>query len=244
MALGTPYSVCGGSAAAGVAATLQVTVGTGITGALGTGQGHAIVVAVSGNTANSLPSAVTDSQGNAYALAVVDTNRIPSVGIWYALNAAPLVSGTDTITASFSGSSQTSGAKELIARACSGVMAANALDAAVSNDAGAVPPAVTSGSTGPLQQASEWAVAAITDQFAGGVPSSWTGGFTAVSTQGAGPFLTLADQVVSSAAALTAGATIVSSKWECALITLQGVGLLPPIIRPPLSAAVHRASWW
>ena len=232
MAIGSPYSVCGAAAAAG-SATLQVTAGslTGGTG-FGTNGGDAIAVALSGNSAAALPTGVTDSQGNVYVQAVLDTARQPSLGLWVAFaNAAggptiPLVNGTDWIKGAFGG---TAGVKALLARACGGIVQASAIDQTAHSD-GATGTSPTSGATGTLALPSEWAVAAITDGAAGGTPSSWTGGFVAVSTQGTGPFLTLADQIVSATTALTAGATIVSATWECALVTLKAAAAPVPYL--------------
>ena len=92
--------------------------------------------------------------------------------------------------------------KALLARACGGIVQASAIDQTAHSD-GATGIFPTSGATSaPLALPSEWAVAAITDGAAGGTPSSWTGGFVAVRTQGTGPFLTLADQIVSATTAL------------------------------------------
>jgi hypothetical protein len=238
MALGAPYTVCGAGAAAGFSA-LQVTV------TASTAAGQAIVVAAGGGggSGNPAPTGVTDSQSNTYVQAVLDINRVPSAGIWVAVNTVPLLtSRSDWIQAAYAGTTG-AGAKNLIARACAGVMTANAVDIAISNDAGSGT-AVSSGSSGGLAQSAEWAVAVISNAGTGGVPGSWTGGFTPLPSQGTGPYLTLADQVVSSQAALTAGAVIATARWECLLVTLQAAVPPPPVIQPPLSAAVHRASWW
>lgn len=242
MAIGTPYSVCGGTGAAGAASTLQVNAGSGIGGALGVSQGSAIVVALLGNSALGLPNGCTDSQNNSYSQVLLDTARTPSLGFYVALNATPLVvANGDWIKGSYSG---TNGGKALIARACAGVMGNPALDGTSVHDAGSGTTA-TSNATSGLKQASEWAIAAISNGTAGGTPSAWTGGFAAVNTQGAGPFLTLADQVVSSTAALTAGATLsLTTTWTCGVITLRAATPPPFPVIPVSAAALIRAASW
>lgn len=222
MDLGTPYTVCGGSAASGAGAALQVTASTS------TRQGDALVAVFSGNSGSGLPttSSLTDSQGNTWTNWVLDTTRSPSLGIYVALNCAPLVSGTDWVKGTASGSP---GAKSLIVRACSGIAQVSAVDTHVVADAstGTGP---SSGSSGALAQALEWAVAAIANGSGGGTPSSWTGGFTAALSESPGPITTLADQIVASTAALTAGATIVSSTWTCGLVTLKAAAVPVPFL--------------
>ncbi len=209
-----PFSVCGGSAAAG-SSTIAVTAGSGIAGATGTRTGDAIVVSLLSNSNLSLPTGVIDSKGNTYVAGPADTARLPCVATYIALNAIALVSGVDTITGQFAG---TAAVKDLIARACSGIVTSGAVDQSVNADGNSAAPSVT---TSTLSQPLEWAVAALSDGVAGGTPSSWTGGFAAVSTQGAGPFLTVADQVTTGTGAITSSATIASSTWTIATVTLK-----------------------
>lgn len=245
--LGTPYTACASSTAAG-SGTFQVTVTTSVA------QGDTVVVVISGNSTGALPTGVTDVHGNTYTQALLDTTRQPSLGIYVGVAQTALIgtdrSGTDWIQGSWSG---TAGVKELVARGCSGVQAVSAVDQSAHADSG-TGTSPSSGATGALAQRREWAVAAIANGAGGGTPTSWTGGFTAVTTQGTGPFLTVADQVVDSTAALTAGATITNATWTCGVVTLRGApaprtqiftsprqpprygALLTPLVAPATSA--------
>ncbi len=213
MSLGTPYTACAGTQAAG-SATFQVTLTHNVA------IGDAVVVAISSNNnSTAAPTGVTDSAGNTYTQKILDTTRTPNLGVYECSSSvAAMASGVGWIKGAFAG---TATIKNLIARGCSGVLASSPVDVAIVADAG-VGASPSSGSSGTLAQPLEWAVAALTNGATGGTPSNWTGGFTAVVTEGSGPFLTMADQIVSAQTALTAGATIVSSTWEMALVTLKG----------------------
>jgi hypothetical protein len=93
----------------------------------------------------------------------------------------------------------------------------------------------------------EWAVVFAVNGNGGGIPSSWTGGFTAQDTAHAGTnqYQTVADQRPLSTTALTASATILVTKWAMTLITLTAatspVYPLTAEIRSPLPPAHPRA---
>ena len=213
---GVPYTVCVSTSTG--SSSHAITVATGSTA------GDAIVVSASSNSGNI--NSCADSKGNKYVLGQSQSGVALAVSIFVATTAADGVSPTvalttsDTITVTFANSAA---AQCVIARGCSGVSLVNPVD--VNIGAAATSTAPSSGSTGTLSQASEWAVAALADSNGGGSPTSWTGGFTARSTQHTGvtEWLTVADQTVSATTALTAGATIVSAQWCMALVTLQFV---------------------
>ena len=213
---GVPYTVCVSTSTG--SSSHAITVATGSTA------GDAIVVSASSNSGNI--NSCADSKGNKYVLGQSQSGVALAVSIFVATTAADGVSPTvalttsDTITVTFANSAA---AQCVIARGCSGVSLVNPVD--VNIGAAATSAAPSSGSTGTLAQASEWAVAALADSNGGGSPTSWTGGFTARSTQhtGSTEWLTVADQTVAATTALTAGATIVSAQWCMALVTLQFV---------------------
>jgi hypothetical protein len=223
MSLGTPYTIVGGSSAPGAGTSLQVSVSAS------SAAGDAIVVAAGSDTLAETVATITDSQGNSYAPVNSDYNQSTGIAVFAALGARALASGTDWIKASYSGSS---GSHTLNGRGCSGVNVIVAVDKFTAGD-GASGTAMSSGSTGALSQSSEWALAFSINGNSGGIPSSWTGGFTARDTEHAtsNQYQTVADQVVSSAAALTASATIVSAHWAMVLVTLRAaVGTQAPFI--------------
>lgn len=214
--LGTPYTLVSGTGAPNLSNTLQVTVEAS------TATGDAFVVGAGSDGSGVTVTGVTDSQGNAYTLAKSDYNQSDGLAVYVALNAKKLVSGVDWIKATFSG---TAGAKTLNGRGCSGIATSGAVDVAIAADA-ASGTAMSVGPSAALAQGSEWAVAFSTNGNGGGQPTSWTGGFTAADTAhySNNQYQTVADQVVTSTAALTAGATITSSKWAMVLVTLKAGG--------------------
>lgn len=233
-----PYSVCGGTSV-GVT-PLQVTVGSGISGATGVSAGSAMVAVACAQITGNAPTGVSDSQSNTWTQTPLSVSFGGfTIGMWVALNVTPLVSGTDWVKAVYTPGT---GNNSLIVRAFPVTMTSNAFDAYSTGQGHNTSP--STGATGPLQQQAEWAVAAIANGSGGGPPASWTGGFTAFATLGTNPYLTVADQVTTSAAALTGGATVTTSNWVAGVVTIQLAVPPPPIIRPPLAAAVHRAAWW
>jgi large repetitive protein len=235
MASSTPYNVCNGNAAAG-ASTLAVTVGTGTGTPTGTAAGDAIMVHAGSNS--SLPTGVIDSKGNTYNLVTNDSATSMKAWMFIALNATALVSGVDTITAQYNG---TLGAKNLIARACSGIVASSAIDA--SNHGSGTSTAISSGSSGTLAQASEWVVGAIMDGSAGGTPTGLSFGGPGVATQnGANEISTVIDEIVSSTAAQTASATIVSAVWASLIGTFK-ISLPSITTASPLPAGTQGSAY-
>jgi hypothetical protein len=225
VAIGVPYTVAAGNS--GVKAT-SFTVSVTTT----TQAGDALVAsgAINAGTVTS----VTDSKGNAWVLPPGASNVAvsPKVYVWVALNAAALVAGTDTITFHYSGAFSTG--NDIIVRACSGVMSSGAVDVAINASGTSASP--SSGSTGTLGQASEWPLAALSSGNSGGTPTAWTGGFTALASQqnGGTEYLTVADQIVASTAALTAGATITSAPWSIVVVTLKAAPASVTSARAPV----------
>ena len=217
---GVPYAVCTTHAAAASAKTVTLAVATSTTG------GDALVVIAANNTSGAA-TGVTDTKGNTWAQVGSGANGSINGAVFAAI-AGPggsgptlrLVAGTDTITVTYPLSS---GVQYIIVRGCSGVSGVNAAD--VSIDATGTSTAPSSGSSGVLAQASEYAIAALINGNSGGVPSSWTGGFTALAGGSAhvtsDPYLTVAEQTTSATTALTAGATVVSVIWVMLLVTLE-----------------------
>src|ERR1700735_932911 len=218
MALGTPYLI-GSASQKAATATLVISVGSTAAGSTGPGHstvaGDPIVVGASIQSTETITN-VQDSQGNSYAT-FVNATAINST-MWVALNTTALVSGTDTITITYSGS--TSLAQNAAAVGCSGVATASAVDITVQATGTSATPSVASGT---LAQAAELLVSYEADAFAGGAITwggSWViqaGSIKDLSNH----FSSIATQVVSSTASVTATGSITSALWEILLISLK-----------------------
>jgi hypothetical protein len=209
----TPYTLGGNSNAPTTGTTLAFTLTHAVAA------GDALVVSAGSDSAGDMPViSVTDTQGNTWTQAKSDVNQTDAQTVFTCLNAKAMTT-SDVITATFSG---TAGSKTLLGRGCAGIWTNAAVDVAIvaDNPASAAP---SSGASSALKQSSEWAVAFLINANGGGTPSAWTGGFTAALTEHAtsNQFHTVADQVTSATTALTAAATIVSSKWCMVLVTLR-----------------------
>src|SRR6202046_5135222 len=171
MALGTPYLI-GSASQKAATATLVISVGSTAAGSTGPGHstvaGDPIVVGASIQSTETITN-VQDSQGNSYAT-FVNATAINST-MWVALNTTALVSGTDTITITYSGS--TSLAQNAAAVGCSGVATASAVDITVQATGTSATPSVASGT---LAQAAELLVSYEANAFSGGA-TLWGGGF-------------------------------------------------------------------
>ena len=223
----TPYPV-GSASAANVSATLVITAGTlqiG-TGATGTAAGDAIVVGCSVNSASETISSVTDSRGNTYARAKGQASAGQYTdAIYVSLNSLALVSGTDTITVTYSATTATG--KCAAALGCSGIATSSAVDIAVDAvNAGSTNPSVA---TGSLAQPNELIVA-WTDNGAAGLAPTWNTplsqviqGFEAPSSN---QWSSMGATIVSSTSPVTANTTIVSAKWVIIAISLKFAGPL------------------
>lgn len=222
MAIGTPYTVVAGSQVVSTATTAYQLTVTATTVA-----GDAI--AVSFLNTDTAATSVTDSQGNAYALI---TSAAPSglhSYVYVALGTTPLVSGTDWIKATFGSTGTTSTELAMIARGCSGIASAAAVDAAATLTANAASgTAISTGTSGALAQAAEWVTFTMTDGSGGGAPSAITGGFSQVAQQrvAGNPWLTVAEQVTAATTALTGGATITSAKWGAIMVGLSSASVV------------------
>lgn len=217
------------TASPSAALTASVAVGTS---GQGTAARDAIAVLVSTNAGT--VSGVTDSQNNTYLPGPFNISAASKSYFFYATSGpsggnsatVPLVSGTDTITATFS---TLNSSKNIIARGCPGVPPGSVADVHLSNTATSASPSV--GPSTGLAVSAEWAIAGISNGNGGGVPSSWSSPFTkdlSVVT-GANQNTSIADAVVSSASALTSSATIVSTNWTAVLMTLPLTAVpLPP----------------
>jgi hypothetical protein len=213
----TPYTLGGASNAPATGTTIAFTLTHAVAA------GDALAVSAGSDSLAETVTGITDSQGNTWTSAASDYNQSDGIAVFTCLNAKAMTT-SDTITATFSGST---GSHTIVGRGCNGIATGAAVDVAIVNDnAGSTSP--SSGASGTLRQASEWAVAFLINANGGGSPTSWTGGFTAASTQHAtsNQFHTVADQVVSATTALTAGATIVSAKWAMILVTFRAAPYL------------------
>ncbi len=169
---------------------------------------------------------VTDSQGNTYSAVISDYNQQTGIGVYSAVCNTALVSGTDWINVAFQAAI---GTKAVGARGCSGV---GLIDQTASND-NASSTSPSAGPTGTLSKASSWGIAWLVNGNGGGVPSAWTGGFTAtdISQHPTGnQYLTVADQITAATTALTAGATITAARWAMLVTTFPASGATPALL--------------
>jgi hypothetical protein len=206
---GTPYTVGSATAASPATVTDVVTITHAVAAA------DTIAVVLGANA--SVPNSVTDSKGNTYVQSLGNNVSIDTY-VFVCASAAFALTVSDTITVHWNISG---GVHEIIIRGCSGLLASGTVDISITaNGTSAAPSA---GPTATPASASEWVIAILHNGNGGGTPSAWGGGFTAVLTKqvGSGPFLTVADQVITAAAALTASATITSTTWCMGIISLQ-----------------------
>jgi len=206
---GTPYTVCSDVVASPAPLARIITV----THAVAVGDVMVALVGDSGGNASS----VTDSKGNTWALAGGDNATSLNVNVFTSrCTTALTTSDTITIHNGFA-----TGAEGTIIRGCSGLAASAWVDVITPNHGTSAAP--TSGSTGPLGQASEWCFALLGNANGGGSPTAWTGGFASVLTKQTGStmYTTVAEQTTSATTALTAGATITSANWAMIVVTLK-----------------------
>lgn len=225
-----PYTVAYGSIAAPAASLTQTVIKS-------VGQGDAIHISALSNSPSTAAISVTDSQNNVYQMATNDTNRSPNLVTFVALDCNPLIQSVDTITVTYAG---TATIKAMIARGCPGIASFMAIDQPITTDGTGTSPSI---STPALGSNGEWAIASISNAIAGGTPSGWGGGFNPVTTVGPGPFLTIADQVVSSTSALTASSTIGSGSWVMSIVTLSPVPMVNPLSAQPPPSAIPALGW-
>jgi hypothetical protein len=180
---GTPYTIAtfAGNGVLAAGGVVSVAVATSTTA------GDAIAVIAGSNKGDI--SGVTDSQGNLYHPAVDANNAAALTGvIWVAVTAAngtsptvKLTSGSDHVTVTYASALAS---QAIVIRGCSGVSTTVPFDVSLGNSGASAAP--SSGSTGVLNQPSEWAIAALVSSQPGGSPTTWTGGYTAITTQRAG----------------------------------------------------------
>src|SRR6266705_829105 len=152
MALGTPYTVVSDSVQISSGTTRQATITANVVA------GDAVTVVCFNNIGVAV-SSVTDSQGNTYTQAVApSTGNLFRTTVYVALNCAAMTSGSDWIKMTF-GSVGSTCQVGMIARGCSGVATASAVDTAgtpAANTGTGTTASVTGATT--LAQASEWLV--------------------------------------------------------------------------------------
>ena len=202
--LGTPYAA-GSLSSAVSAATYSVPVSSPV--APGTP-----VVVFAGAAGATSATAVSDSQGNTYALAASSTaNEYLQAFLGTAtVGLNPLAGDTWTVTFGSANAQQ----KNVIAVAAPG--AAGAADVKVAANGSSVSPLAS----GTAAVGNEVAIAAIQDANAGGAPAAWnltSLGTVSVSGQ---QYTSAAYGYVTADGAVTAGATITSAAWAAVLITL------------------------
>ena len=166
------------------------------------------VLFVNNNT--STLTGISDSKNNTWTLA--DTQATAPDLLCYVSTITTALTLTDTITATFSGSP---GGASIVGR---GLMGGGSLDQNVAAVTGtSTTPSI---STGTLESANEWVIGAITDTATGGVPTI-TGWSSVITKQpGSTQHLTVADQFVSSSAAVTLSGTITSAAWTAELLSV------------------------
>jgi hypothetical protein len=224
----TRYTLGGNSAAPG---------GTTVTFTLAhaVASGDALLVAITSDSGGDTFTSVTDSHSQTWTQVTTDTGQSDIIAVYRCLNSAAMTT-SDTITGTFGG---TTGSHAIVGVGCSGIATSSAVDISITNDsAGSSSP--SSGTSATLAQASEYAAAFVVNGNGGGTPGTWTGGFTGQLTEHTTnhEWLTVADKVVTTTAALTAGTTIASSKWAMVLVTLKAAsgGSLTISTSSPLTA--------
>jgi hypothetical protein len=216
-----PYAI-GSNSSASAVNTVVISVGTLQVGSGATGSAlhDAVVVYASINSATNSVTSVADSRSNTYTVVSAATNLTDYPGsIFVALNATALVSGTDTITVTYSSSA--ADGKIACAIGCSGVLTSGAVDAAASS--------INSGSTaltvntGTLAQASELVIGAASYGAAGGT-IAWTSpmnslipAFECTGNQ----YGAMSTTLTSSTSAVVVAGTITSAKNAILTISLK-----------------------
>lgn len=241
MAVGTPYSLGTANAGSG-SATLQLTV------TATSAQGDALVVAAAINSAaaQASPSACVDSQGNVYALAVTTglTTSYQTTLFVATENSTGgltevLASGTDTITVTWSTSTAAVG-RNIAAMGCSGVAAGPAsstADQTAANNggsAGSTTPAATLPATA---ESGELVVCAVSAHDTAN-SITWTSplaNVTAPVVNAANEYTFVSAAVSTTAASTAYGGTIITGKWDCALVSLIPLAASPAatLVLPP-----------
>ena len=226
----TVYTV----AAASVGGSSTVTVSFPVTGAVTAGDS---VVLAAGNSASLVPSSVTDSQGNTYTLGQ-DYTANPVSGIYYCLAPAPL-STSDYIYVTFASSPGTSCDVGLVARGITGGLGGNPLAAPAFAHGTSASPASAATGTLSANTAGYYIAGSIANGNGGGTPHSTTGGFTAVATEHitSYQYLTYYEQVTTSTASVTLGATITSAVWAAGVVAFS----LRASIAPPAATVTIAA---
>lgn len=208
--MSNPYVVAANQAASG-STTLVLTVGqiNGSTGGNGTSANDVIHVSIQTSAVGQTITSVTDSQGNKYAqVGTPDSSQVYTTQWVSQGNTTALVSGTDTITITYSG---TGGTKLAIAIGMTGVMPVpDKVPTTVNGASGTT----TSISSGALTEPTEIVVAVLSTGSIATAPA-WTAPFTQLANErvASNPWLTVAYQQVSSSSSVTATATFSSTKF-------------------------------
>jgi hypothetical protein len=205
---GTPYLICGNSAASGGATSLTQTVNVNVPTEDCIWLG--VLVSAAGVTVS-----VTDSQNNVYSQFLADTTETSAqLYVFNVANAIPLTAAVDTITVKYSANTSV---QAFVAVGDDNVSQPD--KAIIAHGSGT---AVSTGSSGTLSQAEEHAIVFICNAFAGGNPTygaPWNAEVLALQGAGTTAILSAAYTDVTATTALTGTATIVSAAWTAALIT-------------------------
>lgn len=224
MAIGTPVHL--GYALSGVSDN-KVTLTTGAAVAAG----DSILVAVNMGSSTTTITSVTDSVGNTYTKDIdrLSASSLQHIYIWSCHGATALPSG-GTITANASGSNTSR--KSIDASTVSGLLTSSTLDATAGNDSTGT--AWTSGSTGTLAQAAEFAFATCYSNSAtANTPDAGWSELQDVQESTNRRFI-VEYQTVSATAALNAGGTIGNNFWVAVIATYKAS---PDAIAPILVMA-------
>lgn len=207
---------------------MTLTVGTGAGSPQGTSAGDLVYVSAGANTAGQTILSITDSKSNSYSAVNGAGTSSNLQFFWASLTTHALVSGTDTMTFTFS---TATGSKQIIARGCPGISSA-APDKINSATGSSISP--NSGASGNLSQSSELIVGIISNPAGGGTPANFSFGTGMTVTQG--NLLTEFDEVVTSSGSLSAKATISSAIWSASITTFKMTSVASPAAIIPLLA--------
>ena len=207
---GTPYLAGSAGAPSAGSTTLTVPISTSVNAF------DSIFIAV-GVSFASVTVSVSDTAGNNYTQILDDTTEATAqLYIFESDGSNELVAGTDEVFVVYSSNSSRQAALVI------GDNNVTGSDKAVIAHGSSTTP--SSGSSGTLSQAEEHVIGFICSAN-GGTPSSWTGTTNVLGTVDGGSstptYVSAAYVDVTATTAVTAGATISSDPWACAIVTTE-----------------------
>jgi hypothetical protein len=194
-------------------ATSAASYGVPVGSAVAIGQQVMVWAACSGATS---ATGVTDSKGNTYTRDTnVTTNQ--QLQVFYCNNINTALTTSDTITTTYAATNTQT--KVILVAATPGLAAAGKDASNTTNGSSAAPSCGLS----PAMPG-DMVYAVLANAAAGGVPSAIADGWMPLGTIGTAPYLTVWYGTTASAAALTAGATIVSAAWAMTVTAFKVPG--------------------